>query len=319
VVHLAARGGRPATLEEQKKAVALLQSTGFGANGDPAQTEQILRQQIAQVIEIAEAVGNVRLDGITVGMIAMPPQRTAQGVILMHGTFDGDALHRYLVRVTKTEPARTTFEGMRAIHRPDGLLLLPNNRTALATVEMGAGTLPKDDFVAAFKNNQFPLKGNESIGQLAKNVDTAGPIWGVFRLAEFMRQGPMAGVEWATVTSKSLEGQGLSFLVAAKGRNANEMDQLSRVVNEGLQEVRADLKRANDEKQIPPQMSELIVPMRKMLDSIKVQVDPADGTMVHMTGTAELSPTHLLGFSMMGLWTVRSPGPQGHAAPAPNP
>lgn len=319
VVHLAARGGRPATLEEQKKAVALLQSTGFGATGDPAQAEQMLRQQLAQLIEIAETIGNVRLDGVTLGVIAMPQQQTAQAVIMVHGTFDGEALHRYLVRVTETEPARATYEGMRAIHRSDGLLLMPNNRTALATMEIREGTLQKDDFVAAFKKDQFPLKGNEAIGQLVKKVDTTGPVWGVIQLPDFMRKGPMMAVEWATLTSKSVGAQGLSFTVTAKGRNADDMGKLAGVVKEGLQEIRTDMKRAAEEKQMPPQLAELMVSVRKTLDSITVQVDPADGAVVHMTGAADLSPTHLLGFSMMGMWSVRSPGPPGQAVPAPAP
>jgi hypothetical protein len=259
---------------------------GRGGNGGGNQPDarKLERQATAQVLKVVERVGNLRVDGVTVGFNYVKDNAGPEKgwlALVLRGQYDRglmvDAVKSLIGK--DAEVAVSTEAGdaiVIALGGGQGCVILPNNETAIliAAPNDKESLRARESILAALKAGKAVATPNEDLAPLMKLVNTKSPVWLVSKLTDVMRDEAFDGAFKTLTLDTKLVKEGTEFTIKAE---ALDEDKAKSTVAQTAAEVNSDLQEAKKELARRPSLQ----PAVDLLGSIKVQ---AEGTGTTMTG-----------------------------------
>lgn len=235
-------------------------------------TERI--QALAEMVLIlVDRVGNMRLDGITVGLSGDISDRTGSLVAVLRGQFDRIAFSE-LVRQTGT-PAGNV-EGL-DVFQPDGesAMFFATDQQAVYMAAPAGTSLPLKEMAMAVREGKGGLDRAEGMADLVSHArakgDTKQALWAVVRTTPEIRQLPMlSGFDTLTVVGRQ-DGPTFHFQLHAQGADAGKVDS-------SIQDFNRLLKGGREWFEANAPVMPPLKPVRNFLRSITPKVEGASVT-----------------------------------------
>jgi hypothetical protein len=250
----------------------------------PEQKDERLDALTQMVLVLAERVGNMRLDGVTIGLSGDISDRSGSLVAVVRGQFDRVAFSE-LVRQLGT-PAGNV-EGF-DVFQPDNesaMFFASDNQAVYMAAPRGT-SLPLKEMAAAVKVGKGGFDRAEGMAELIKQADTKQSLWGVARTTPEIRQfPPVAGFEQVVLVGRQ-DGPAFQFQLTAKGSDPKKVEgsvqELNRMLKGGREWFEANAP------VMPP-----LLPVRNLLRSVTQKVN---GTEVTATASYKGPVTETLVF-----------------------
>jgi len=235
-----------------------------------------------QVIQVAEQVGNVRLEGLTVGVSDEASMQGLWFVIVAQGKFDPEAVGK-VIEMMPFEKMTRRMEGKVAVYEPGNsraevaFLLDGSERLVMIAAPSPESTKEiTDAMLAALKEGKGKLGDSADFAALVKGADRTAPLWAVAKISESYRQGAaVAPFDTISATATIKDGK-VSAKIAAKGKDKAKVDAAVELVNTAvkkqLEQFHTDLTAAP--AGVPPEMAEQIKESRRqMMESLKPMIE----------------------------------------------
>ena len=230
----------------------------------PEQKEERVAALTEMVLTLAERVGNMRLDGVTIGVSGDIGERTGSLVAVLRGQFDRVAFSE-LVRQTGT-PAGNV-EGY-DVFQPDNesAMFFASDQLAVYMAAPAGTSLPLKEMTAAVKAGKGGLDRAEGMGEMIKAADTSQAVWAVARTTPEIRQFPaFAGIDTLSFVGRQ-DGQAIHFQLAAQGADPKRLEG-------STQEMTRMAKRARDWFEANAPVMPPLLPVRNFLRSIAPRLE----------------------------------------------
>jgi hypothetical protein len=265
VCQLVPTGGSPLPLE---KVLSKLFANTPGA--DPVKA---IEQMYPNVLGLADAVGNVRLDSVTLGWYMAPTGKPGNAVIIARGQFDSAAA----IAALKSNQAQTKMFGDSEAFMLDETtaLLFPADGMAVMVAAEKEGELPMDETVAAISKGAGTFSNNKELNKLIAGTDTKRPFWMVTKVNDLREMFDFLGAfDTVTMVASPLQGAKqptLDVQLNAAGADAN-------AVTSAINTAKDELKQVVDAGAAQAQALPLIQPIVEMGRSVKLQSHGKDAT-----------------------------------------
>jgi hypothetical protein len=245
-----------------------------GGDNDPQQAELMTTQLTGSLIYVAEMTGNIRVDGVTIGVAEeIGPQ---QGFVcfLVRGQWDADAVKGALQTqfnqtqtVADMEFMTPGFGGAAAA--------IPSNELFTFMGGPSANALPMEDIAEAIKSGKGKLENATDLVKVIESTDIAQPYWASMIVTGTYAQAPMlAPLESLKLTGKPT-AEGVKFEATGASKDADgtksSVDQFTSLIEEAKTELSREADRT-------PQLQPLV----DFFSSIELS---ADGVTAKGTGT----------------------------------
>ncbi len=266
-----------------------------------ANKAEMLADITREVITIAELIGDVRLDGVTLGLSGDIGPNKGSVVIVGRGLYDAKAL---MAQAKKDQVPVDAVNGQNVLKMDDeAVLLCPSNDQLVLIAGASPDQLPIDAMTKAVAAQKGALATAQDMVKLIESIDTAQPLWAAVKMTDSYRQVPLAAAkafDTATLVLTRKDGM-LNFEIKAQGADA---DQAKAAVDEiNLFLVQAVAKMQQVVVQMPA-----FKPAVEFVETIKLATDGAN---------ARLTATMKEDAAGMGILPMFFFG--AHAVPAPPP
>ena len=278
--------------------------TGLPLPGDQT-PDQMAEQAAGQMVAIAERIGNIRIDAVTVGVSADMDGRTGFVTAVVRGRYDAKAIRDLIRQEAGVEPREV--EGMEILPLDrQAALLLPSDDLLLLAVGPEERALPLAELAATLRAGGAKPVSPE-VAALAKAVDTTRPLWISLRMNEAFRRLPIASpFETVTLTSETKDAMQALTLKAA-GQDPEAVKTAVGIFEKGLEEARAEIGQAIAQAKMPQMQS-----FADLLNSIDVK---AEGAVVTVTGTMKAEGASAVGVAPFLLLTAKGARVEAQAMP----
>ena len=239
----------------------------------PEQKEERLQILTESVLELAERVGNVRIDGVTIGLSGDIGVRSGFLVAIIRGQFDRVAFSE-LVRQQGTPAGNTDgFD----VFQPDGesAMFFASDTQAVFMAAPAGTALPLKAMTAAVKAGKGGLDAAADIAPLIKSADTTQPLWAVAHTTPEIRQFIAFGGFDTVSLAATQDGSTFQIRLAAEGSDAAKTAA-------SVQELTAQLASAKKWFESNSPVMPPLKPVTQFLRSITHQLD---GTRLTATAT----------------------------------
>jgi hypothetical protein len=231
VAHVELRSGRPIDYAEAFKQMPL------SAGQDKDVTIDFIANQ---ALTTAEAIGNVRLDALTVGASGDAPEKSGFVVVIASGAYDAaalGALAKKLKIVFKTVDGKDVFQP-----DTDTAAFLPSDDRLVLVAGGGEQDAPLAQMFAAMKSGKGKLATTPEMVKLIAAVDTSQPVWAAMQVTDAYRKaGVPEAFEEATLVGER-QGAGMRFRLRGNGNDAAKVkaasDQAFAAVAQSAKEIR---------------------------------------------------------------------------------
>ncbi|MFB3890746.1 MAG: HEAT repeat domain-containing protein [Phycisphaerae bacterium] len=282
---------------------------GLGPLAGGGNKEDIIKKANEEIISILDRVGNMRLDGITLGAADNIGHDTGFVAVVGRGGYDPALVRAVLI---ESGFKASTIDGLEAITSTTGehmALVMPSADRIIFMIGPSQEQLPLKEFAAAVKAGKGTLEKNEEMARLLKGLETGDtPIWAAAVMSDAYRK---AGVltPFDSITLVSRQDQGvIKLTVAARGKDAEKVQVAVKEFDDGVAEARKDIGRMVE-------MMPAMKPAAALLESIKTESSGAGATV-----TAELKDASPASFLLMFFGTfVAKTSAQAIPAVAPAP
>ena len=247
--------------------------------------QQVLVQATQMLVKSVEMTGNIRFDGLTIGVANNIGDDAGDVTLIVRGLYDAKAVAALMgeQRRTKTE----TVNGYEVI-RPDRevALIMPTNTMLVFCAADRRNPLPLGEMTTAIKTGVGGLKPASDLGKLIKTIDTSQPMWAAVTITDSYRQaGPIISA-FKTITLVARPAKDAqTFTVRGKGSDPKQVELAVKafkgLIEMGKAELGAQIQRGG------PQAG-LIKPIHEFLKTVNAK---ADG--VTATATATMKGTSL--------------------------
>lgn len=249
------------------------------------QKTERLKTLTEYVLELTEHVGNMRIDGVTLGLSGDISDRNGFLVAIVRGQFDRVAVSE-LVRQQGTPAGNVDgFD----VFQPDneGAVFFVSDNQAVYMAAPAGTALPLKQMAAAARAGKGGLEKAGPIVELIKKAETDQAVWAVARTTPELRQFvPLVGFDKVMLVGRQ-EGQTFQFKLEAQGTDDKKVAM-------SVQEAGIYLKDARDYlREIAPVMPPL-QPVRRFLDSVDQKVE---GTKLTATATFKGPTTGIIVFT----------------------
>jgi hypothetical protein len=265
----------------------------------PEQKAERLNALTEMVLVLADRVGNMRLDGITIGLSGDISDRTGSLVAVLRGQFDRVAFSE-LVRQLGT-PAGNV-EGF-DVFQPDNesAMFFASDNQAVYMAAPAGTSLPLKEMAAAVKAGKGALDRAEGLAGLIKQADVKQSLWAVARTTPEMRTfPPLAGLDTVSVVGRQ-DAATFQFQLEATGIDERKLDG-------SIQELNRLLKGALTWFDANAPVMPPLLPVRNFLRSI---VPKVDGATLTATATYRGPVTETLVFLEYPYATAKPVGDDG--------
>jgi len=199
----------------------------------------VLAEMTKEVLKIAERTGDLRIDSITVGVTGDIEQEWA--VLVLRGEYDAACLAAVLAKAG--DEAEEKEPGVVSAGRGERFVCASNER--LIFVAGMAGKEPAQAILKALKAGKGALGEDNDMVPLIKALNTAQTGWAVAKVRGNMRDVPVIGaIEWASAILKRDEQKSM-LEVVAKGRDEQAVNAAVGWINQGMQELLKEARRAS--------------------------------------------------------------------------
>jgi len=297
--------GQAASFEEVLKKVLPTLPMGQDA-------ERALGELTQAVAALAERIGNVRLDTLTVGVSDDLGGRSGSVVLVARGLYDAQAAAATLKQMN----VRTVnVAGVEAFQPESEVrLILASNERFIFTAGASPEQLPGEQLAAALKNPPEKPALSSAMLQLIKALDPASPAWVAVTMSDAYRQAPfLAPFDTIAAMGKPAEGGVFAITVTAAGKDPEAVKQAAATIEGGVKQGLAEIKR-EAERMV------FLKPIAEFMESIRIEAAGARATLTAKMkgqGSALLMPMMVLfGFRVSAVAPDMHEGPM-EAVPVP--
>jgi hypothetical protein len=265
VFQLVPTGGPPLSLEKMFDKLL--------ANTPGANPQKAMEQVYPPILQLADAVGNVRLDSITLGWYMAPSGKPGNAVIIARGQFDSSAA----IATLKKDQVQTKAFGDSEAYMLDETtaLLFPSDGMAVMVAAEKEGELPMDETIAALKKGSGTFAANKDLNKLIAGVDTKQPFWMATKVNDLREMFDFLGA-FDTVTMVSSPQVGAKQPTLAVQLTAAGPDE--KAVKSAIDTAQAELKQTIDLGAAQAKDLPLIQPIVDMAKSVKLQAKDKQAT-----------------------------------------
>lgn len=270
---------KPITLEQLADAVA----------GPPGMDKQaMLAEMTRAVIGIAEQIGDVRLDGLTVGLAGDIGNDHGFAAVIVRGEYDAAAVKAMLDRVGL--PKRAVEGADVYAPQPQFALLLDSNQRGAALLGPRFEALPAAQLVRAMQAGKGPLADDPQMAPLLAKADKTLPLWGVMHVTDAFREAPALAPFDHVILAGRRSGEKLDATLTAQGNDPARVKETVEMINVSVRQALPQLK------QMAQQMPSFRA-MAEMMESIQASADGNEATLklTMPQDSALLMPTMLFG------------------------
>ena len=263
----------------------------------------------AGVIGVAEQIGNVRLEAVTLGVADDVGDRAGFVVAVWRGQWDAEAVRAY---------ARPMFPTWKDV---DGVeVAMPNGTAALAMpsddrlIAMAGPTEEKMPVKAVLASaranggaNGGPLMTNAEMAKLIGAVDPKAAAWAVCRVTPAYRAAPVLGQFETLSLSAVRERGGLDVKVSGVAADAGRVKNAVETVNQQLATAKVEL----------PKLAEQMPGLKPVAQFVQGMACEAEGVRATLTGRFEGEPASLLAvpLTLVGQRAEARVAPPGQGQP----
>jgi hypothetical protein len=291
-VHLNLSSGGPLDYEQVFKQIPL----------SPNQDKTLAIDFIAgNALELAEMVGNVRLDAITASASADLDDKSGSVTFILAGQFDRLALEELAMRqktvfetidgVKVFRPDADTFAFLATDHRL--VWIATKNRNSLAATEM----------VKAVKSGEGSLKSAGAMADLVRSMDDKAPVSGCVRVGDSYRKMSLLESFDSLTLTGTRQGDGVALTFRAEGTDNAKIKAAADRFSAATRQLTDQVRRAQI---IMPSLSTI----GDALTSLNVHVE---GTVASFHVDVKQSPADSFLLPLMMTYGI----PQNRAEPLP--
>ena len=282
---------------------SLRKSLGDAQLPGGAPLDQALEQITKLVLPLAERIGNVRLDAVTLGLPGDIGGDSGFVTVVARGQYDLAAVKAALA---PTDEEKSLVDGVEVL-RPNRevALLLPSAQRLILLGGPRKVNLPLSEVISALKARKVGLQNTPEMRGLIRSVGVNHPLWAVVEISETYRQAEvLAPVKTITLVTRAIKGSA-HFTLTAEGTDTQGIAEAVNVFEEGRNKAIQGIERAAGSP-----MEAMTKPMLELLQSIATQ---SQGKRVTVTAKAKEDMAALIA-PLLFFSGVRSAGPP----PAPN-
>lgn len=293
VVCLAPKAAPPASMDETLRQIKLPPGqSAAGAAGAMARS----------VLPVAEMLGNIRFDGMTVGVSGELSEKSGYVVAVLRGRYDRDLLATILAE--QKVPAKDVGGTPVYQFNQETAAFFPSNDRAVVISSPLGQALPAAEVVAAVQANGGGLRTNQEMIRLVQSTDTTGAFWAAVkmtdtnRLIDILMFPPLAAFDSLTLSGRQSASGAAEFTFRANGIDPAGVKRATTELNAGLKSLRTAT--IESEKNTTPSDTAAWAQwaMTAALDSLRIT---ADGTTMTATITVKVSPADWLPALLRGL------------------
>jgi hypothetical protein len=292
-------GGQNMTFDKLLQSAATMLPPGQDAG-------KMLDELTQGICAVAERVGNIRLDAITLGVADDVGNKTGFVVVVARGLYDAQAVK---AAFAQQNIASSKVEGVEVFSAVRMWLIPCSNDRFIFAAGPSQEQLPVKDLVAALQANPEKPAFGAKMADLIKATDTSAMGWAAVVIGDTYRQASfLAPFETIAATTKKADDGGQGLTLVAVGKDAEAIKQAVAEVEKGIKEGSAELK------QEAGRMA-FMKPIADFMDSIRIE---NAGVKVTLTATMKGGTPMLVMPAMLFL------GPRGKevrvapaVAPAP--
>jgi len=248
-----------------------------------AQKGNAIDKATAQIIELADSIGNIRIDCVTFGWFTGPVNQPGNAVFIGRGQYDSGAA---IDALRKSGLERKTVGGMEVFMLDeDTALLLPDDRTAVLIPAETNGEVPIARTVAALKKGAGDLAVNVDLSKIVQSIDTKQPFWIATKVNDGLRQviEILAPFQTVAIVGRAAAPDKVAIQLDAIGSDPNAAKA---AISETVAGVQQMIQQAKEEQKLVA----MIGPAVQFLQSVQVESNGASGTLkCEITGDQILS------------------------------
>lgn len=248
-----------------------------------AQKGNAIDKATAQIIELAESIGNIRIDCVTFGWFTGPVNQPGNAVFIARGQYDSGAAIDVL---RKSGLERKTVGRMEVFMLDeDTALLLPDDHTAVLIPAETNGEVPIARTIAALKKGEGDLAVNVDLSKIVKSIDTKQPFWIATKVNDGLRQviEILAPFQTVAIVGRAAGPDKVAIQLDAIGSDPT-------AVKSAVSETGAGVQQMVQQGQEEQKLVAMIGPAVQFLQSVQVEANGASGTLkCEITGDQILS------------------------------
>lgn len=265
--------------------------------GGNVSKEDMFREMQTGVAMALNTVGNIRIDGFTLGLSDNPGPNSGYAVILVRGQYSRDKLKALF----KSKGIEVTQEdGFDAVTPPNSnmkMLFVSDELLLAIGGPRDAQGWPVKEMTAAIKAGKGTLSEDAQMVKLINAADRKSGGWAAIQMTDTYRSGApwMKPFDTVLASRKSEKGK-TTIKIVGTGSDADAIQNSVNEMNKGLDEVRASMNQA---------AGFLPKPMIDFVSSLKVE---ADGKSAALTGTMVGSFEDIIGSLLFPMMMMGGPG-----------
>ncbi|HEV8291035.1 MAG TPA: HEAT repeat domain-containing protein [Tepidisphaeraceae bacterium] len=286
----------------------LIEKIPAAAIGNPNK-DQIKADLTKAVLLVAEMIGDVRVDSVTLGSSADFGPNAGFAAIIIRGQYDSAAVRQALMKL-QIAPRPV---GGTDVFSPDEHFsaLFPANDRAIGITGANPQVMNVEGFATALKTGKGGLESSDEMKKLLATVDTTQPLWAVLKMTDTLKQVPIFSAFEQIMLVGKVKDQTVDIQINGQGQNAAQVaaavDQLNAAVQQGINQLKPMAQDA-------PFMSQIV----KTLEGIQCK---SEGEKATLTLSVKADTATLIGPMLFGVRSTPelAPPPAAQVIPPPPP
>ncbi len=265
--------------------------------GEEVPKEDMFKEVQSGVAMALNTVGNIRIDGFTLGLSDSPGPDSGFVVMLVRGQYSREKLKNLF----KSKGIEVTREdGIDAVTPPNAnmkLLFVSDELLLVIGGPRDAQAWPVKEMTAAIKAGKGTLGEDAAMVKLINAADRKSGGWAAIQMTETYRSGGpwMKSFDTVLASRKSEKGK-TSIKVVGTGSDADAVQHSVKEMNTGLEQMRGKM---NEIAGMMPK------PFIDFANSLKVE---ADGKSATLTGSIEGGFEDIIGSMLFPMMMLGGPG-----------
>ena len=270
-----------------------------------------LEQLTAQLVMAAEYVGNIRIEGLTIGLPGEIGPNSGYVAMIARGKYDSAHVKKMVLEAGGPRAQVKTVDGVEVVGLgPDAAVILPSDDCLVLLAGPRSETLPVSAMAAAVKAGRGTLAPESEMGKLIGSLDASAALWAAVKVSEGYRKAPqLAPFDTMTLVG-TYDKDVLAAKLVAKGPDAAKIASTISEFNIQLQDAREAVKQQG--QQIPKAIVDF-------LGSVTVTSEANTATVTARLKGGSVAMALLPWFAMRGSPRPAPPPGESPGGPAPGP
>jgi hypothetical protein len=278
---------RPTTLEQVVEAAPVM----------PGMDKQaMLAEMTSAIISLAEQIGDVRLDAVTVGISGDVGPDAGYAAVVVRGEYDAKAVGAMIERMGV---AKQAVEGVDVYSPERQFAFIFADGRGVALLGPNAETLPTARMVRALQTGRGEIHQQKEMAGLLEKVDQALPLWGIMHVTDTFRQAPALAPFDTVLLAAGRRDDKLDVVITAQGSDAAGVGQTVQMVNASVQEALPGLRG----------MAQQMPMMRSILEVAESIRATADGARATLTMSMKQDAGIMMPMMLFGVRAAPGPVP----------